>query len=185
MFGKTDVPKSIDFMQPVSRPNDVWANAYDWMFSIGKYMLIVVEVIALGVFIARFFIDERSNDLTRDVNDQVAVLSGGNWKQDSITYENIQSLLGDIGRIKDGQQINSVIIDEIRNGIPYGLQVKTFSFSNGRVSLSLETTDFKSFKDYESAIKSNSNYEDVSFSTTKNDTVYEIRVSFVVNQANG
>jgi hypothetical protein len=185
MFGKNDVPKSIDFMQPVSRPNDIWANAYDWMFSVGKYMLIVVEVIALGVFVARFIIDEKSNDLTKDVNDQVAVLSGGNWQQDSITYENIQNLLGDISRIEEGQQINSVIIDEIRDGIPYGLQVRTFSFSDGRVSLSLETTDFRSFKNYESAIKGNSNYEDVSFSTTKNDTVYEIRVSFVATQANG
>ena len=185
MFGKNDVPKSIDFMQPVNRPNDVWANAYDWMFSAGKYMLIIVEVIALSVFVARFIIDKTSNNLTRDINDQVAILSGGNWQQESITYENIQNLLGDIGRIEDGQQINSVIIDEIRDGIPYGLQVKTFSFNSGRVSLSLETTDFRSFKDYESAIKSNSNYEDVSFSTTKNDTVYEIRVSFVATQANG
>lgn len=182
MFGKNNIPKSINFMEPVVRPNDVWANAYDWLFSVGKYMLIVVEIIALGVFVARFIIDEKSNDLTRDINDQVAILSSGDWKQDSITYENIQNLLGDIGRIDEGQKINSVVIDEIRDGIPYGLKVKTFSYSNNRISLSLETTDFKAFKDYESAIKNNSNYESVTVNTTKNDTVYEIRITFSVVQ---
>jgi hypothetical protein len=72
------------------------------------------------------------------------------------------------------------VIDEVRNGIPYGLQVLRFSFSNGRVSLSLQTTDFKAFKDYESSIKNNPNYESVSVSTTKNGSVFDIRVSFVV-----
>jgi hypothetical protein len=185
MFGKNDIPKSINFMEPVTRPTDVWANAYEWMFQVGKYMLIVVEIVALAVFVARFIIDGNSNDLTKDINDQVSILSGSSWQQDSITYENIQDLLGDIERISKGQKNNSVIIDEIRNGIPYGLLVQSFSFSNGRVSLSLQTTDFKAFKDYESAIKNNANYEDVSFSTTKDDSVFDIRVSFVVTEVNG
>jgi hypothetical protein len=180
MFGKDNIPKSINFMQPVTRPNDVWANAYEWMFEVGKYMLIVVEIIALGVFIARFIIDEKSNDLTRDINDQVTVLSSGDWQQDSITHENLQNLLADIQNISRSQTINSTVINEIRDGIPYGLQVETFSFSNGRVSLNMQTTDFQAFKNYESAIKNNSDYENVSFNTTKENSIYDIRVSFTV-----
>jgi hypothetical protein len=182
MFGKDNVPKSINFMEPVTRPTDIWANAYEWMFQVGKYMLIVVEVIALGVFIARFVVDEQNNDLTRDINDQVTILSGGSWKQDSLTFENIQNLLGDVERIEQGQKRNSVQINEIRNGIPYGLKVESFSFNNGRVSLSLQTTDFQSFKDYESAIKNNPQYNQVSFSTTKDGSVFDIRVSFVIGE---
>jgi hypothetical protein len=185
MFGKNNVPKSINFMEPVTRPTDIWANAYEWLFAVGKYMLIVVETIALGVFVARFIIDEKNNDLTRDINDQVAVLSSGQWKQDSLTYENLQNLMNDIERIERGQKQNSVIIEEIRNGIPYGLQVQTFSFMNGRVSLSLQTTDFKAFKDYESALKNGSNYEEVKVNVTKTESVYDIRISFMVSELNG
>jgi len=185
MFRKNDIPKSINFMEPVTSPTDIWANAYEWLFAVGKYMLIVVEAIALGVFVARFIIDGKSNDLTRDINDQVAVLSSGQWKQDSITYENLQNLLGDIERIEKGQKQNSVVIEEIRNSIPYGLQVQTFSFMNGRVSLSLQTTDFKAFKDYESALKNSPNYEDVKVNATKTESVYDIRISFLVTALNG
>ena len=185
MFGKNNVPKSINFLDPVAGPADVWAHAYQWMFEVGKYMLIVVEIIALGVFLARFVLDEKNNDLTRDINDQVALLSGGSWQQDSITYENIQGLLADVGRISQGQKINSVIIDEIRDGIPSALRVKNFSFSNGRINLALETTDFKSFKDYESAIKSNPSYENVSFTVVKNNTIFDISVNFSIPVTNG
>jgi hypothetical protein len=185
MFGKEDVPKSINFMEPITRPTDIWANAYEWMFAVGKYMLIVVQVLALGVFIARFIIDEINNDLTRDINDQVAILSGGEWKQNSITYENIQRLTKDIEVISEGQKDNSVLIEEIRNSIPYGLQVQRFAFNNGRISLSLQTTDFRAFKDYESAIKNNPSYESVNVSTTKNDSVFDIRISFTVAEFNG
>lgn len=185
MIGKTNIPKSINFLQPVTRPNDIWTNAYEWMFEIGKYMLIAVEIIALGVFISRFILDEKSNDLTKDINDQVAVLSGGNWKQDSITYENLQGLLIDVKKIDKNQKLNSVLINEIRNGVPYGLSVETFSFNDGRVSLNLKTTDFKSFKDYETAIKNNINYKDVSFNVVKEGTIYDIRVNFTLVSSNG
>ncbi|HCC67765.1 TPA: hypothetical protein DEP90_00950 [Patescibacteria group bacterium] len=185
MIRKDNIPKSIDFLKPVSRPNNIWANAYIWMFEVGKYMLIVVELIALGVFISRFVLDEKNNDLTKSINDQVTMLSGGNWKQDSITYENLQVLLIDVSKIDRGQKVNSVVINEIRNGIPYGLLVETLSFNNGRVSLNLKTTDFKSFKDYESAMKSNPNYEQVSFSTTKDGSVFDIRVNFTVSGFDG
>jgi Tfp pilus assembly protein PilN len=93
--------------------------------------------------------------------------------------------LGDIERIEKGQKQNSVVIEEIRNSIPYGLQVQTFSFMNGRVSLSLQTTDFKAFKDYESALKNSPNYEDVKVNVTKTESVYDIRISFLVTTLNG
>jgi hypothetical protein len=178
MFGKNDAPKSINFMSPVTRPSDVWANAYEWMFQIGKYMLIFVQLVALGVFVARFIVDEKNNDLTKDINDQVAILSGGSWRQDSITYENIQDLLADIDRISREQKINSVYINEIRDGIPSALGVESLSFSNGRISLNVVTTDFQAMKQYESGLKSNRNYEGVRFDITKNDAVYEVSISF-------
>jgi hypothetical protein len=36
MIGKNDIPKSINFMEPVTRPTDIWANAYEWMFTVGN-----------------------------------------------------------------------------------------------------------------------------------------------------
>lgn len=185
MFGKKDAPKSINFLDSVEDPDNIFAHAYEWMFTVGKYMLIAVEVLALGVFMARFVLDARSNDLTKDINNQVEMLSGSNWQQDSITYENIQALLTDVNKLSKEQRINSIIINEVRNGIPSTLDVLNFSFNNGNVGLSLETTNFKAFKDYEAALKNNENYEGVTFRVTKDDTVYGISINFRIVEASG
>jgi Tfp pilus assembly protein PilN len=185
MFGKENDSKSINFLDNSGISSDVWAQAYEWMFSVGKYMLIAVEILALGVFISRFILDEKSNDLSKDINDKVAILAGSNWQQDSITYENIQTLLGDIQKIEDGQDINSVLINEIYNGIPGSLNLLSFSFNNGRISLDLETTNFRALKDYEAALKSNDNYENVIFKLTKTDSKYEITINFSIVESSG
>ncbi|KUK77471.1 MAG: transmembrane(s)protein [candidate division WS6 bacterium 34_10] len=185
MFGKKDVPKSINLLNSVEDPDNIFAHAYDWMFSIGKYMLIAVEILALGAFMARFVLDSKNNDLTKDINNQVEMLSGSNWQQDSITYENIQALLTDIDKLSNEQEINSVLINEIRNGIPSALNVINFSFSKGNIGLNLETTNFKAFKDYEAALKNNDNYQGVTFNVKKVDTVYNISINFKITEASG
>lgn len=185
MFGKKENPKSIDLLQSVDNPSNIWGHAYQWMFEVGKYMLIVVEILVLGVFMSRFVLDRKRNKLTEDINDQVTLLSGSSWQQDSITYENIQTLLVDVNKVSQEQPINSIIINEVRDGIPNALQVLSFSFSNKKVRLNLETTNFKAFKDYESALKNNENYQGVTFKVTKNDTVYDITVNFSVSEISG
>ena len=185
MFGKDDVPKSINFLASVHSPTNVWTHAYEWMFTVGKYMLIAVEVLALGVFISRFILDGKNNDLSKDINNQVAILSGGNWQQDSITYENIQTLLVDVNSVSEGQKRNSVMINEVRDGIPSALNILSFSFSNGRISLNLETTNFKAFKNYEAALKNNNNYKGVTFNVTKENTIYNISVNFSIAESSG
>ena len=55
--------KSINFLDPVTTSEDVLGNAYVWLFNIGKYLLLVVEMIVLGVFFARFTLDKKNNDL--------------------------------------------------------------------------------------------------------------------------
>ena len=46
---------SINLIDPVYTENDAFTKAYEWMVTIGKYLLIFVEMIVLGVFFSRFF----------------------------------------------------------------------------------------------------------------------------------
>ena len=180
MLKRTSNPKSINFLQPINKDDNILVNTYEWLFNIGKYFLIVVQLVALGVFFSRFVLDNRNNDLTKDINGQVSILLSGNWKQNNFKYDNLQNLFVDIIKIERGQKINSVIIGEVRNGIPGTLNIENLSFNNGTISMNLETTDFQSFRNYESALKTNPFYENVIVSTTKDSTVYDIRINFTV-----
>jgi len=175
--------KSINFLDPVASPGDVWENAYVWLFNIGKYLLLVVEIVVLGVFFARFILDRTNNDLTESINDKVTLLSNEAWTQNAVKFENYQKLLIDAKRIREGQEQKSSIVSEILSGVPSALHLKTFSLSERRVSLHIVSSSLGTVKNYEFALKQNIKYSDVSFNITKKSETYEVRVSFQVKES--
>lgn len=175
-FGKQS--QSIDFLQPSYSPTDIWSNAYIWLTNVGKYLLIAVELLVLGVFFSRFILDRKDNDLKEEVNAKVTLLSNDSWKKNAAVYENYQYLLTDIKIVKDRQTINSVKISELVSGIPSSLHLSSFGFASNKVSLSLTSNSLNSIKDYESSLKNNPNYSGVTFSIDKNDNEITVSVNF-------
>ncbi len=182
MFQKEKQPKSINFMETLYDPSDVWDSAYIWLVSIGKYLLIGVQIIVLIVFFSRLVLDGRNNDLTEEINNKVVLLSNETWKRNAFLFENYQILLGDIKNIREGQTINSLQIRELISGVPSNLVLEGLSFSEKRVSLRLSSNNLNSVKDYESSLKNNPMYEDVKFSITKEDAEISVGVSFYLSE---
>jgi len=178
MFNSEKQPQSIDFLQPVYSPTDIWSNAYMWLTEVGKYLLIAVEVIVLGVFISRFVLDKKNNDLTEEVNSKVTLLSNDTWKKNSILFDNYQSLLFDVQKIREGQEINSTAVSELINGVPSSLKIKNFSFTRGRVSFLFTANNLNAIKNYESALKNNTDYHDVRFTISKDSNEINVRATF-------
>lgn len=175
-------PKSINLLQPVYSPTDIVSKVYTWLTTIGKYLLIFVEIIVLGVFFSRFILDEKNNDLSEEIKSQISFLDDSAWKAKDLLYTNTQTLLTDIEVIRMGQKFNSELITEIANTIPSNLVLKNFSFNGNRVSLSLEAADLETVRVYETALKGNSRYSDVSFNIRKDEEGIKISVSFTIIQ---
>jgi hypothetical protein len=178
---KSKEKKSINFLDPVITSKDVLGNAYIWLFNIGKYLLLLVEVIVLGVFFARFVLDKKNNDFTESINDKVVLLSNEAWTQNAARFENLQKLLTDITKVREGQELKSSTVSEILSGIPSALHVESFSLSSNRVSLHIVSGSLETIENYEFSLKQNINYSDVTFNIAKKAETYEVRVSFKVN----
>jgi hypothetical protein len=174
--------KSINFLQPVGASESVVFTSFNWLGTIGKNLLLVVQIVVLVVFALRIVMDGKNNDLTSKINSQVGILENETWKKNAIKYENLQNLMGDIKLIGEEQELNSNLISEILSAIPLTLNLENISFTNGRVALSLKTTDFKALKDYEDALKNNSYYSDVRFNISKTGDELEVSVSFNIKE---
>ncbi len=181
MFKKYVEPKSINFLEPVNQESDMLAGAFTWVATVGKNLLIVVEIVVLAAFFARFIMDGRNNDLTEKINEQVIVLENDTWRQSAVRYDNLQNLLFDINNLEKGQQLNSSAISEILSNIPMTLNVQTFSFNGSRVSISLTTPNFAALKSYEDSLKNNTYYSDVRFNINKSGDELEVNVTFIIN----
>ncbi len=182
IFRKIPDAKSINFLDPINKESEMLTGAFVWIGTVGKNLLIIVELIVLVAFGARFFMDERSNDLTEEVNAQIAVLENDAWRQSSVRYGNLQNLLVDLKKIESGQQLNSSVISEILSNIPITLNIQSFSFNGTRASLALSTPNLNALKDYEDSLKNNSYYSDVKFNINKAGDELEVNVSFLINQ---
>lgn len=182
IFRKTSEAKSINFLDPINKESDMASSALTWVSTVGKNLLIIVEIIVLAAFGARFFMDEKSNNLTEDINAQVAVLENDTWRQSAVRYSNLQGLLSDIKKIESQQKLNSRVISEILSNIPMTLNVHSFSFNGNRATLSLSTPNLNALKDYEDSLKNNSYYSDVRFNINKAGDELEVNVSFSINQ---
>jgi len=174
--------KSINFLQPVGASESVVFTSVNWLATIGKNLLLIVQIVVLVVFALRIVMDGRNNDLTSKINSQVGILENDTWKKNAIKYENLQNLMGDIKVIGEKQDLNSNLISEILSAIPLTLNLENISFTNGRVSLSLKTTDFKALKNYEDALKNNTYYTDVKFNIAKTGDELEVAVSFNIKE---
>jgi hypothetical protein len=180
MLGKKDETKSINFLQPVGASDTVVVTSVNWLATVGKYFLTVTLIIVLGAFVFRFIKDQQNNDLTKEINDRVKVLENDTWKQNTIKYERLQALLGDIETVQEEQDLNSNLIAEIINGIPLTLNVESISINKGRVSISLKTIDFTALKNYEESLKNNTYYGDVRFDVKLTGDEWEVSLSFSV-----
>ena len=181
MFESSKQPKSINFLEPVYSPTDIWANAYIWLVNVGKYLLIAVEVVVLGVFISRFVLDKKNNDLTDDINNKVELLSNDTWVQNSILFENYQILFSDVKKVSNGQEVSSTKISELISGVPSSLNVETFSYTENKVGLYITSTNIEAVKNYETALRNNPGYSDVRFTISKEDSNLDVRISFNLN----
>lgn len=178
MFRKENQPKSINFLDTLYASSDIWSNAYIWLVNIGKYLLIVVQIIALGVFFSRFVLDRRNNDLTEEINSKVVLLSNESWRRNALLFDNYQTLFSDIKAIRDGQETNSSDISQLLSGVPSTLNLESFGYRDGAVSLRIVSVSLDTVKNYESALKNNPDYQDVKFSITKEEAIINVGVTF-------
>lgn len=158
---------TINLLDPVGSPDDAWTAAYVWVFSIGRYLLIGVEVLVLGVFFTRFILDKMNNDLTDEINDKVAILSNEVFKDQDTTFKNLHGIFEDIDRLEAKQPLYSKEIAAITSGVPDSLTLDKFSFTPDRISLSILATQLIDVKDYEFSLKQNPKYSDVQVTISK------------------
>lgn len=46
----------------------------NWLFSVGRYIIVFTELVVIGAFLSRFWLDRRNSDLSEELRQQGAIL---------------------------------------------------------------------------------------------------------------
>jgi Tfp pilus assembly protein PilN len=160
--------KTINLLNPILEPEDIWTRVYNWVTQIGKYILVFVCLLVLGVFFARFFLDKQNNDLTRDINYKIDnILSVEAKRQEEVRFRGFQNLTYDIQTLEKKQVINSSDFALVMDGLPSTFSLKSIAFNGSNINIALAANSFEEIARYTSELNSNELYKDVKVSVTK------------------
>lgn len=129
---------------------------FSWSLSIGRGLVIVTEVVALGAFIFRFSLDRQIIDLHQKIKQEQNIVSF--WKKNEDTYRNLQRRLTVANQIIQIDTKTTKLFTNITSLIPPDLVVKNISFASDSMRLDGSMQSVTSLSKFVNQLKS---YPDV------------------------
>lgn len=132
----------------------------NWLLSIGRILVIVTELIALGAFLWRFGLDQQLIDLHSTINKKQAIVEA--FKKNEEEYRNLQDRLSvaDFFAGLSKQKIASM--QDILASAPDGIAFSKFGTSNSSLNMELNVGSVSSLSSFVTYLKSNSNIQSIS-----------------------
>lgn len=175
------LPNSINLVESIHTPGDTFTIFYEWSFTVGKYLLIFIQIIVIAVFAVRLNVDRINNDLTEDINNQVDLLMQADIKINEAKYRRFQLLFDDLDKLEKEQEKNSRKIVSILDSMPEEIFLDSFTYNRDSVSSSFDANSLDDVRRYETFLKQRPDFSRVRLSLQKiGDERYEFSVNYVI-----
>ncbi len=177
------LPKSINLIETINPPGDTFTIFYEWAFTVGKYLLILVQIIVIAVFVVRLTVDRINNDLTNDINNRVELLLQANVQENEGRYRNLQTFFEDLDYLDKNQVKHARTIISILDSIPSNITLETYSFNNKRITSTFVTDSLDNAHRYENFLKQSPEYSDVRITLeVVSEDMIEFNASYIINE---
>ncbi len=101
----------------------------NWVFSVGRYIIIFTELIVVGAFISRFWLDRTNSDLSEEVRQQEAILASTSDFEKEFTL--FQSRLKTIATALKEPSDPLLSLELIVDSLPADAVLVKYGFSGG------------------------------------------------------
>ena len=182
-----ELPKALNLLDPAEKPTSAWDKIYVWVFSIGRYIIIGVEMIVLLAFASRFVLDRRNNDLKESLDVKVRILQ--DQKEIESELRRVQSILNNFSDMIDCQKLISPKLTDILDDIPDEFEIDSISVTQSSVNFSGLAPSYEVIKTLEEDLREDPDYGEVSVEISKGDVDSDdegtFRIYFVQNSKDG
>jgi Tfp pilus assembly protein PilN len=156
---------SINLLENKSKTLDLIVS---WALTIGRALVIIVELVALGAFLYRFSLDNQLQALQAKIKQEQAIVA---YQKDSESkYRNLQDRLALISSVSKDSASNLKIFKDIIALAPSGFTFKIFDLSTGRIQLAGNANSVVILSNFIDKLKTYPLVDSVSLDKIQNDT---------------
>lgn len=119
-------------------PQDQFGNTFFgkfilWAVSIGRYIVVIVELIVISAFFSRFYFDKKLTDLNRSIEQKTAVITANT--EFEARFRETQNRLNLTSSIISAQPPTQSLLADIEILLPSSVYLSSFSFTGKVLSL--------------------------------------------------
>ncbi len=176
--------KELSLLPDADNPKSFSARALKWLTTVGRWVIVLTELVVIVAFISRFWLDRKNSDLSEVIRQRQAILaSTQNFEKE---FNSFQKRLTFVRNFYDNQPNYDEKIDILVRSTPTDLNYKNISIKQDEknsdivVSASLVAYNEKSIIDFIKNLKLNPKIDKVDINNIEkkaNENNYSISVS--------
>src|SRR3989344_7268057 len=148
--------------------SDLLERIINWSLGVGRILIIVTELIALGAFLWRFGLDQQLVDLHTEIKQKQAIVSA--FKKNEDEYRNLQERLSLASNFSVFTEKKQKIFEDIINFAPPGLVFNQISLIGERVSMEININSVLPLSNFIDSLKSYPEIESISIDKIESKT---------------
>ncbi len=117
-----------------------------WALSFGRFLIIVVEIVAFSAFIYRFVLDRQIIDLNDKIKREQAIIEASRSQEE--TYRSLQERIATIKNASTTGNVSPQILKEIVEKTPPDILYNAFSIGDGKFEMELSVSSFSSLTEF-------------------------------------
>ncbi len=130
-----------------------------WALSFGRFLIILVEIVAFSAFIYRFVLDRQIIDLNDKIKDEQAIIESSRTQEE--TYRNLHERLATIKSASTIKNFTPVIVKEIVEKTPPEITYNSITASENKLDLDINVASFPALTAYAKSLKEHPNVTSV------------------------
>ncbi|MFC1653401.1 PilN domain-containing protein [Patescibacteria group bacterium] len=149
-----------------------------WALSIGRYIVVLTELVVILSFLSRFKLDRDLTDLNSRINQQLLVIeSYGDLEP---KFRALQNKLAFVRKTSEDVDVENVM-DQLIGFLPPDVRLSEISIRQDRVVLSAVSLNSRGFADYINSIRSNPQFKNIDLNNITSDEGSDVGVMFDIS----
>lgn len=148
--------------------NETINQVVNWALTIGRVLIVFVEIVALSAFLYRFILDNQLRDIHTKIKQEQAILES--QKVNEQTYKNLQDRLNVISSVSDKGAQNVKIFKDIITFAPLGMSFSNISLIENAIRIEANVSSIYPLSLFVNSLKTYKDVESVSIDKIENKT---------------